>query len=82
MRELNHELKNKKIINKKLLEYGFKEEKNSYIYKTNICDEQFEVVVEFKDNTLKSKLIDLASEEEYILVDIEESTRRICWKSQ
>lgn len=81
MRNLENQLSNKKIINIKLLKYGFKKKDNKYIYKHKICNNQFEMIVEIKDDSMTSKLIDLASVEEYILVDLEESTRRICRKS-
>ena len=74
MRNLNNQLKNKKIDNKKLIEYGFEKQNNIYIYKTQIFNNQFEMIAEVKDNNIISKLIDLANEEEYILVDIEGST--------
>ena len=74
MRNLdNIELKNKMIDYNKLIEYGFIKLENTYIFKTKICDEQFEVVVSLSDNEKKSKVIDLATEDEYVLVDIEEA---------
>ena len=74
MRNLDNELKNKKIDYKKLLDYGFIEKNKQYSYKTKIMDEQFEITVEAFENKMTSKLIDLVNEDEYILVDITEST--------
>lgn len=81
MRNLSYELRNKAINYKTLLKYGFTKKDDIYIYKYKICNEQFDVIVEVKDNNMTSRLIDLASEEEYVLVDIEESVRKVCWKS-
>ena len=57
----------------KLVEYGFIKKENTYLFKTKICDGQFEVIVSLSDNEKKSKVIDLATEDEYVLVDIEEA---------
>lgn len=73
MRKFSKELKNKTINYEKLLKYGFKKENEKYIYKENICDNQFKMIVEVNRNQMISKLIDLANEDEYILVDIEDS---------
>lgn len=73
MRDLERELKNKVIDYKKLLDYGFNKENNSYLLKAKIHNEQFELIVDISDNKKVSKLIDLENEEEYILVDIEDS---------
>ena len=74
MRNLEKELKNKTIDYKKLLEYGFVKENNCYIFKNKIYNNQFEMIVEISDNIKASKLIDIENEDEYILVDIEDST--------
>ena len=73
MRNFKNELKNKTINYKKLLEYGFKKEKEVYVYTKDICDNQFKVVVSFSENKNFSKLIDNASDDEYILVDVQNS---------
>ena len=74
MRNLSNELKNKIIDFNKLLEYGFIEQNNQYIFKNRIHNEQFEMIVNVVDNTIYSKLIDLENGDEYILVDIADST--------
>lgn len=74
MRNLKNELKNRKINYKELLKYGFIKEKDAYMYKTKICNNQFEIIIEAKENEIISKLMDLENEEEYVLVDIEGST--------
>ena len=65
MRVLDNELKDKKIVYKKLLEYGFVKEKNFYIYQTKLLNNQFEMLVIVKENKMSSKLIDLESNKEY-----------------
>lgn len=73
MRVLDNELKDKKIVYKKLLEYGFVKEKNFYIYQTKLLNNQFEMLVIVKENKMSSKLIDLESNKEYFLVDVKSS---------
>ena len=73
MRNLENRLKNRIIDNKKLLNYGFKMYDNKYMYSEKICNNQFEMIVEIKDNLVTSKLIDLLNEEEYVLVDVQDS---------
>lgn len=71
MRNLNDRLKNRKINSKALLEYGFKEEDNKYIYKTSIGNNQFELKVVISEKDSYSKLIDLEEKTEFVLADIE-----------
>lgn len=73
MRNLENSLKNRIIDNRKLINYGFKMQDNKYIYCEKIYNNQFEMKVEVKENTIKSKLIDLLNEEEYVLVDVQDS---------
>lgn len=73
MRNFEKELKNKAINKTALLKYGFTKEQYSYVYSTTICNGQFEMIVEVQGNQMTSKLIDCASEEEYVLADIEDS---------
>lgn len=67
MRDLSKTLKDREIDFGKLLSYGFD---TSYKYETNICDNQFKVVVELKENRKVSWVVDLVSNEEYVLVDV------------
>ena len=71
MRNLNDRLKNRKINSKALLEYGFKEEDNKYIYKTSIGNNQFELKVVISEKDSYSKLIDLEEKTEFVLADIQ-----------
>lgn len=74
MRNFDSELKNKKINHDELLKYGFIKENDIYLYKTKICNEQFEMRVMVEYSKMTSKIIDLINEDEYILVDIQDST--------
>ena len=62
MRSLNDRLTNRIIYNKKLINYGFKIHDNKYMYSEKICNNQFEMIVEIKDNIMTSKLIDLVND--------------------
>lgn len=73
MRNLEGQLKNKTIDYEKLIKYGFIKQENQYILKNKICDEQFEITVIFSKEKSISKLVELDSKEEYILVDIQDS---------
>ena len=71
MRDLKEFLRNRSIDIIKLQRYGFKGEKNKYKLYKKIEEGQFEVIVEFENNRMISRLIDVVSEEEYILADVE-----------
>lgn len=71
MRNLDNELKNKAIDYSKLLKYGFIKENEKYIYKTYICDNQFEVNIVISDTEKYAKVMDLENEMEFALVDVE-----------
>ena len=51
---------------KQLLNYGFIPLDNNYYFEKNILDNSFKIVVEYKDNTINAKVIDLAFNDEYI----------------
>ena len=70
MKDLTGELKNKKINNIKLLNYGFIKKDHSYIYKTKIYNNKFETIINISKNQPTAALFDLENNEEYILVDI------------
>lgn len=73
MRNLENDLKNKAINTQKLLEYGFSLEGEKYQYKKKLQNNQFEVIVEVKNQTMTSKIIDLDNKDEYVLADIPDS---------
>ncbi len=74
MRVLDNELKDKLIDYDKLLKYGFIQENGTYLYKTKLHNGEFELKVTVENNKMTSKVIDLMNEDEYILVDIKDST--------
>lgn len=74
MKNLDLLLKNREFDFNKLINFGFKKLENKYIFKDKIYENQFEMIVEISDKSKTSRLIDLANEEEYILVDVEESS--------
>ena len=59
MRDLSKVLKNREINDASI----------TNLYKAKILDDQFEVIIDIKNKT--SKIIDLSSNEEYVLVDVE-----------
>lgn len=70
MRNLNNELRKRTIDFEKLLEYGFSQENNHYIFKKKIYNEQFEIIVIVSNNSIVSKIMDLENDDEYVLVDV------------
>lgn len=73
MRNLDSRLKNRKIHYEELLKYGFKKEKEKYIYKTKIQNDEFEVNLIISDKGSYAKIIELENETEFFLVDVETS---------
>lgn len=69
MRELSKEFENRKIDYDKLLAYGFD---YNYVYEKEI-EGQFKIIIELKEDKKISKIIDLAYNEEYTLVDVIEA---------
>lgn len=69
----NIEFKNRVINNKDLIKYGFEKQERKYVYNKKIFNNQFEMIVELQNNKMTSKLIDLMNEDEYVLVDVQES---------
>ena len=74
MRILENELKNRTIDYEELQKYGFIKENEKLEYNSKIYNNQFEAIVEVEKDQMSARLIDLASEEEYVLVDIPDST--------
>lgn len=71
MRNFGVRLKNKKVNYDELLKYGFIEENEKYIYKAKILDNQFQVNIVISNEEQYSKLIDVESNTEFALVDVE-----------
>ena len=60
----------KKNINyDKLVSYGFVLEENNYIYNKKIHNDEFNVIVSVSDDDIASKVVEVDSNEEYVLVD-------------
>lgn len=74
MRILKKELENKKIDFTRLVPYGFSHDCEDFVYKEKLIDEDFEVIVRIdKNEEVSSRLIDINTYEEYVLVDVKES---------
>lgn len=65
--------KNYNLIENNLLNYGFIMDNNTYLFKKNIHNNEFELNVFIKDKKIDSNLIDLSFNEEYKLIDNETS---------
>lgn len=70
MRNLNKDLENRTIDNIKLIEYGFINNDDNYYYEKNILSDTFKIVIEINKEKQISKVIDLSTNEEFILVDV------------
>lgn len=73
MRDLTDKLKNRVIIDNYLIKYGFTKQKGKFSFIKNICNNQFEMIILVENKKMTSKLIDLMNEEEYVLVDVQDS---------
>ena len=60
---------NKNINYDKLVSYGFILEGNNYIYNKKIHNDEFNVIISVINDIITSKVIEVDSNEEYILVD-------------
>ena len=60
---------NNNINYNKLIEYGFTKEKGKYIYNKKIHNDEFNVIVIVEDKEITSKIIEVDSNLEYVLVD-------------
>ena len=63
-------LKNKKPNKNKLLEYGFIKKDNSYIYKNTLIENEFNIIITIKNNKLYTKVIDINTNDEYLLLKV------------
>ncbi len=70
MRDLGKEFENRDINYQQLLDYGFVEENKCYSFQKNICNGNFNVIVEISKKEKKSKVIDIFTDSEYALVDV------------
>lgn len=74
MRNLSDNFQNRTIQWNELLEYGFIQKEDSYYLERPIVDGLFQIVMEIGPATQTSKVIDLSTEEEYVLVDVPSSS--------
>lgn len=75
MEDIEKLLKNREIDFEKLLKYGFIEKENQYEYKTTLIENEFDIIVTFSKNSkLDTKVIDLMSNDEYLLVKVPDAT--------
>lgn len=74
MRNLMKSLRNKKLITDRLVEYGFVEDNKRYIYSKKLVAGNFLLEVFFDNEVFYSKVIDLDINDEYLLVDVTNST--------
>ena len=82
MRDLRDIFSKRKINYSKLLSYGFEKFDIFYVYKKRIRNNSFEVNIVISDKKKYSNLIDIENDIEYALVDVEDASRRVCWKSK
>lgn len=69
MRNLKENLKNRIILIKLLEKQGFIRENNIYKYSKIILDNKFIVKIEYQNNNLTSKLIEIEFNDEYLQAD-------------
>ena len=74
MRNITRDLDNKSINFESLLNYGFIKNDEKYVLEKNIYADHFKVIVEFTKENQISKVIDLSLNEEYVLVDVKDSS--------
>lgn len=75
MRNLEKELENRKLELNKLIDYGFLKNDNKYIYTKKLSNDNFLVNIEITDSyKITSKVIDMENNEEYLPVDIKNTT--------
>ena len=70
MRLLDKDFDERKIKYEKLLNYGFVKKDDIYVFEKKILDNNFKIIVEISKNKKTSKLIDIETNSEYILVDV------------
>lgn len=74
MRNLNNRFKKLLVDYNKLKQYGFINQDNKYIYKKEIENGDFQVVIVISEKEKYSKLIEIELDSEYVLVDVETAT--------
>ncbi|MBQ2666520.1 MmcQ/YjbR family DNA-binding protein [Methanobrevibacter sp.] len=67
MRDLSEMLEKRSIIPERLADYGFNED---CIFEKTLSNPNFRAVIAYKNDTLTSRVVDLESGDDYILVDV------------
>ena len=67
MRDLSDLLENRAINKSRLIEYGFNP---NYVFEKTLSNPNFKAVINYENDTLLSRLIDLELDEDYVLVDV------------
>ena len=66
--------KKSKFIVNKLIKYGFTKENDYYVYKKDIFNNEFEIVLKYKNNKIKGKVIDKSMSEELLNIRVKNNT--------
>ena len=74
MRDLSKEFENRNIDYERLIRYGFQKKNNTYILKKFMQEQCFQAIVEISDEKQVAKLMDLSTNEEFVLVDVRDSS--------
>lgn len=73
MRILNSLFSDKKIDYAKLVEYGFVKKGEFFVLEKKFCDDNFIAVVEISPNQQRAKVLDLQSNDEYVMADLKDA---------
>ena len=63
-------LKNRKPNKNKLLQYGFIKKDNIYTYQNTLINNEFNIIINIKNNKLYTKVIDINTNDEYLLLKV------------
>ena len=74
MRDLSKEFENRNIDYERLIRYGFQKKNNTYSLKKFMQEQCFQAIVEISDEKQVAKLMDLSTNEEFVLVDVRDSS--------
>lgn len=73
--DIDNLFENRKVKPEQLLDFGFSENDNGYIYSTDILDGQFEMTVNItKEGKVSAEVVDISSKERYVLHRVPDAT--------
>ena len=78
LRSLSGEFKNRCLDYNKLEIFGFSLNDNNYCYEILICNDEFKVIININGSDIFSKVMELSTCEEYILVDTDSCGVFVC----